>query len=92
MGGDEFAIVLPEIRSDDCAGLVQRVRQISPMVIDLVPSGSVRVGLSLGIASAGPGESFEAVLARADAAMYEDKRRQKQASESLGMAELRAPS
>jgi len=89
MGGDEFAIVLPEIRSDDCMGLVQRVRQISPMVIDLIPTGSARVGLSLGIASAEPGESFEVVLARADAAMYEDKRRQKRASESLGLAELR---
>ena len=92
MGGDEFAIVLPEIRSDDCAGLVQRVRQISPMVVDLIPTGSVRVGLSLGIASAEPGESFEAVLARADAAMYEDKRRQKRANDSLGLAELRPPS
>ncbi|MEO8180711.1 MAG: diguanylate cyclase [Deltaproteobacteria bacterium] len=89
MGGDEFAIVLPEIRSDDCLALVQRVRQISPMVIDLIPAGSVRVGLSLGIASAEPGESFELVLARADAAMYEDKRRQKRASDSLGLAELR---
>jgi diguanylate cyclase (GGDEF)-like protein len=89
MGGDEFAMVLPEIRSDDCIGLVQRVRQISPMVIDLIPTGSVRVGLSLGIASAEPGESFEVVLARADAAMYEDKRRQKRAGDSLGLAEVR---
>ncbi len=87
LGGDEFAIVLPEIRCDDCVGLAQRVRQISPMVIDLIPTGSVRVGLSLGIASAEPGESFEAVLARADAAMYEDKRRQKRASDSLGSVE-----
>lgn len=86
LGGDEFAIVLPEIRSDDCVGLIQRVRQISPVVVDLVPTGSARVGLSLGIASAEPGESFEIVLARADAAMYEDKRRQKRASDSLGLA------
>jgi diguanylate cyclase (GGDEF)-like protein len=87
LGGDEFAIVLPEIRCDDCSGLVQRVRRISPMVIDLLPGDSVRVGLSLGIASAKLGESFEAVLARADAAMYEDKRRQKRASESLGLVD-----
>jgi diguanylate cyclase (GGDEF)-like protein len=92
MGGDEFAIVLPEIRSDDCIGLVQRVRQISPMDIALIPTGSVRVGLSLGISSAEPGESFEIVLARADAAMYEDKRRQKRASDSLALDPTRPQS
>jgi len=88
LGGDEFAIVLPEVRSGDCSGLVQRVRRISPMLIDLIPEGSVRVGLSVGIASAELGESFDAVLARADTAMYEDKRRQKRASESLGLADI----
>lgn len=92
IGGDEFAIVLPEVRSDDSAGLVQRVRRISPIVIELIPSGSVRVGLSLGIASAHPGESFDAVLARADTAMYEDKRRQKRASDSLALGGFRPQS
>lgn len=35
----------------------------------------VRVGLSLGVALAEPGEPFEQVVERADADMYEDKRR-----------------
>jgi diguanylate cyclase (GGDEF)-like protein len=84
MGGDEFAIVLPDVHSGDCLGLAQRVRQISPIVIDFTAADGLRVGLSLGVASAEPGESFEAVLARADAAMYDDKRRQKLATDSLG--------
>lgn len=84
MGGDEFAIVLPDVHSGDCVALAQRVRQISPLVIDFTAAGGLRLGLSLGVASAEPGESFEAVLARADAAMYEDKRCQKQASHLLG--------
>ena len=83
MGGDEFAIVLPDIRSGDCVGLAQRVRQLSPIVVELIPDTSLCVGLSLGLAIAQPDETFEAVLARADAAMYEDKRRQKLASDSL---------
>ena len=83
MGGDEFAIVLPNVRAQDCPTLSQRVRQISPVVVELRPAGSLCVGLSLGIASAAPGETFEAVLARADAAMYEDKHRQKLANDSL---------
>ena len=81
IGGDEFAVVLPDIRCDDCVGLGQRVRQISPIVV-LADIG-LRVGLSLGIASAELDETFESVLARADSAMYEDKRRQKLATASL---------
>jgi diguanylate cyclase (GGDEF)-like protein len=83
MGGDEFAVVLPDTRSNDCVSLAQRVRRISPIVLDLSPGTSLRVGLSLGIAGAEVGEAFEAVLLRADAAMYEDKRNQKRASDSL---------
>jgi len=83
IGGDEFAIVLPDTRIVDCVGLAQRVRQISPIVIDFSPAAGVRVGLSLGVASAEPEEAFEAVLARADFAMFEDKRLQKLASALL---------
>jgi GGDEF domain-containing protein len=53
-------------------------------VIELIPGDGLRIGLSLGMACAEPGESFATVLARADTAMYEDKRRQKRARESLG--------
>jgi diguanylate cyclase (GGDEF)-like protein len=83
MGGDEFVIVLPGVRAEDCTLLAQRARQVSPVVINLVPGAPMRVGLALGLALAEPGETFESVLARADAAMYEDKRRQKLATESL---------
>lgn len=77
IGGDEFAIVLSHVGRDDCVGLTQRVRQISPVVVELAEETVLRVGLSLGVASAEPGETFEAVLARADSAMYEDKQLQK---------------
>jgi diguanylate cyclase (GGDEF)-like protein len=88
MGGDEFAIVLPDVRSEDCIALMQRVRQVSPIVIDLPAAdgtalGGIRVGLSMGLAVAEPRDSFETVLERADAAMYEDKHRQKAANETL---------
>jgi diguanylate cyclase (GGDEF)-like protein len=89
MGGDEFAIVLPDVRSDDCVLLARRVRQVSPVVIEMIPregmpsNDGMRVGLSLGVAIAEPGEAFETVIERADAAMYEDKRRQKEANEAL---------
>jgi len=89
LGGDEFAIVLPDVRSDECVQLARRVRQISPVAIEMIPregtlpSDGMHVGLSLGLAVAEPGETFEMVIERADAAMYEDKRRQKEANEAL---------
>ncbi len=89
MGGDEFAIVLPDVRSDDCIALTQRVRQISPVVIGLTStngatlSGPISVGLSIGLSIAEPGDTFDAVVERADTAMYEDKHRQKAANETL---------
>lgn len=83
IGGDEFGIVLPDIGRDGSEALGQRVRRVSPIVLELAPDAVVRVGLAVGIASAQPDETFEDVLARADAAMYEDKRRQKLASQVL---------
>lgn len=83
MGGDEFAVVLPDVDRTGYELLAQRVRRISPVVLQLAPQAVVRVGLSLGIAYAETGETFDDVLARADVAMYEDKRRQKLASEVL---------
>jgi diguanylate cyclase (GGDEF)-like protein len=83
LGGDEFVVVLPQVDEVGCDELVVRVRQISPVVLELTPGTLVQVGLSLGIAAARPSETLEDVLARADAAMYVDKQRQKLASEAL---------
>jgi len=88
MGGDEFAIVLPDVRSEDCIALMQRVRQISPVVIELTSngatlSGPMSVGLSIGLSIAEPADTFDAVVERADAAMYEDKHRQNAANKTL---------
>jgi diguanylate cyclase (GGDEF)-like protein len=67
IGGDEFAMVF------DCAGDAA-ARRIG---WELQSQGRARLGttLSIGIALAEPGESDEEVVARADAALYEVKRR-----------------
>ncbi|MDB4974196.1 MAG: response regulator receiver modulated diguanylate cyclase [Myxococcaceae bacterium] len=83
IGGDEFVVVLSQVDRASCEELAARVRQISPVVFELAPEVILRVGLSLGIAAAQPGDPFEDVLARADAAMYLDKQRQKMVSDSL---------
>ena len=49
-----------------------RVALAAPVVLS---SGvALAVSASVGVAEAGPGEDTEAVLRRADAAMYEEKR------------------
>ncbi len=83
LGGDEFVIVLPHVRRDGYDELAQRVRRVSPVEVTLSSETMLHVGLSLGIAGAEPNETFDAVLARADVAMYEDKQMQKVANASL---------
>jgi diguanylate cyclase (GGDEF)-like protein len=63
-GGDEFALLLPACTLDDAEGLVQRLRLVMP------DTQTVSVGLACwdGV------ESAEALVGRADAALYEAKR------------------
>ena len=71
MGGDEFAILLPETASAEAVAIGQRLRA----ALHGVPS-TVPLALSFGVASwLGGDDTAEATLRRADAAMYEAKRR-----------------
>jgi diguanylate cyclase (GGDEF)-like protein len=63
-GGDEFALLLPGCTVDDAEGLVQRLRVV-------VPDGQT---VSVGLACWDRDESAEALIGRADAALYEAKR------------------
>ncbi len=77
LGGDEFAVVLDHHPADaEPAGhrILAALRE--PFVIDRRPIG---VGASIGLVAPEPGESLspDALLRRADAAMYAGKRRGK---------------
>lgn len=71
LGGDEFAVIC-ESDSADLELLVDRVGDVlaTPYV---VRGGLVAVTVSIGIASAQPGESATQLLERADHAMYQTK-------------------
>ena len=72
-GGDEFAVLLERV--DEQAAkelgyrLVEKVRE--PVRLD---DGEVVVGASIGVALTRPGDQVDAVMARADRAMYAAKR------------------
>jgi len=73
LGGDEFAIVLHDIASADNAIAV--VHRIMTAMAEPVEIGSVAVQpqASFGIALGRPGEDADALLHRADLAMYQAK-------------------
>lgn len=73
-GGDEFVVICEDLQSEAEALVVAEriMREVSrPAAID---GREILVGTSIGVAlSSGPGESSDALISRADAAMYEAK-------------------
>lgn len=74
-GGDEFTVLLPDLSAEDCGRIIGRLRD--QLVVANV-GREIPISLSLGTASWPEiGTSAEQILAKADDAMYTDKRRQK---------------
>jgi diguanylate cyclase (GGDEF)-like protein len=69
IGGDEFAVLLVDVSVEEAEAAVRRLRE--RFEAQTAPLG---VSFSAGIATAARGEAADELLARADAAMYRDKR------------------
>ena len=87
LGGDEFAILLEDgfPQHEDRAAVVARARQIAARAasrlaepVELSDGHSVTVGASIGCAFLNPSSTAERLLAEADAAMYDAKRRRQE--------------
>jgi diguanylate cyclase (GGDEF)-like protein len=72
IGGDEFGVVLPQASRLDAERLMRR---LGDAVVSSVPAGGDPIDASFGIAVFEPGDDPERVVARADAALYQAKRR-----------------
>jgi diguanylate cyclase (GGDEF)-like protein len=74
LGGEEFAVLLPEIAEDGATTVAERLRShLSQVRVDS-PSGTVRCTVSIGVAEARLAkESPDATLKRADDALYQAK-------------------
>lgn len=86
-GGDEFAVLLPDLSAADCGALLERLRSAT-----LVPAEAEKtpVSLSLGTASwPEAGDSLDSILAQADRAMYAAKRRNKARATAQTSADTR---
>lgn len=77
VGGEEFTVILPTTNIETAKKIAERVRNSvssSPFSIG-AGSGAVNVTVSIGVAAlAGPRDTFEEFLKRADQALYAAKR------------------
>src|SRR5947209_403135 len=76
VGGDEFAVAMPETDLDRARDVALRLRRaIDQAALSMRAPENVEV--SVGIAAWGPGQDWQAVYQAADADLYDDKRRRK---------------
>ncbi|HWR75898.1 MAG TPA: diguanylate cyclase [Thiobacillus sp.] len=73
MGGEEFLIILPNTPLNEAAQIVTRLQRSLTKKYFLDNNEKVLITFSAGVAERAAGESQEASIARADAAMYEAK-------------------
>jgi diguanylate cyclase (GGDEF)-like protein len=75
IGGEEFAICLPETGLEAAAAVAARMRgALASSRITLPEGAQIRLTASFGIAESVAGESTDELLRQADAALYEAKR------------------
>ncbi len=74
IGGEEFAVCMPAIKLQQAKTLAVRLCVALADAQLATPAGPVNVTASIGVASFMPSDNAEALIARADAAMYAAKR------------------
>jgi diguanylate cyclase (GGDEF)-like protein len=72
LGGEEFAVLLPDTAQDTALLVAERLRHALDRSFD-GNAGDVGYTVSIGVATLGPDESIEGMLSRADAALYAAK-------------------
>jgi diguanylate cyclase (GGDEF)-like protein len=72
-GGEEFLLILPDTTGDIAARILDRQRDIIAGLDWSAFSPGMNVTISAGVAALGPNEAADALLARADGALYKAK-------------------
>jgi diguanylate cyclase (GGDEF)-like protein/PAS domain S-box-containing protein len=73
-GGEEFVVLLPDTNLESARAVLERIRRALASETVEAPSGTFAITVSGGLAERREGESLEALLARADEALYRAKR------------------
>ncbi len=72
-GGEEFVVLLPETNLDGARQVVERMREAVASLRIATEAGDVRLTTSAGVVAYRHGETLDALLRRADDALYEAK-------------------
>jgi diguanylate cyclase (GGDEF)-like protein/PAS domain S-box-containing protein len=80
MGGDEFVVLVPEGTPQSVQTLLARIEAGLLAPITLPTGPQVQVGVTTGVASVQGRGDVDDLLARADAAMYDAKRRKRESA------------
>lgn len=74
LGGEEFAVVLPATGLDEARRIAERIREaVALRAIPVSKGGPIEVTASMGLAVHRQDELLDALMVRADSAMYEAK-------------------
>jgi len=74
-GGDEFAVLLPNVAEGQALAIAERTREaVASENLSLRGEDRFTVSVSIGVAELGAHQSLDALLGAADAAMYRAKR------------------
>lgn len=74
IGGEEFALILPDTSLENAAIMAERLRQIVEREVVTFTKENIRFTVSIGIAQLGPdGRSYASVIEVADSRMYLSK-------------------
>lgn len=73
-GGEEFAVILPEVELAQGAAIAERIRQSFAQVAFTPAKGEVHQTVSVGLVQARPGETAEKLIRRADQELYRAKK------------------
>jgi len=74
LGGEEFAILLPETTLAGAVEVAERLRQLVEESSISLSQGALRLTTSIGVSEVREGDDVSSLLSRADKALYEAKR------------------
>ena len=75
LGGEEFAILLPNAPLDAAVSVAERMRQrLLTTVVSVADATHVTVTASFGVSAFRPQDTYEDLLGRADAGLYRAKK------------------
>ena len=74
LGGEEFGLIVDQCGIEEALGIAEGLRSVIAGIAFPGPHGPIHITCSFGIAAFVPGESVDALLKRADLALYDAKR------------------